>query len=82
MPGLDGLQAIPQILKAVPKVKILVLTMHDSGEIATKALAAGASGVVLKSEAWKDLVRAVHTIENQKPFLLACRDQDNTGAVG
>src|ERR1700680_4873595 len=42
MPGLDGVESIPHILKASPNVKILVFTMHDSGEMATKVLAAGA----------------------------------------
>ena len=69
MPGLDGLQAIPQILDICPGVRILVLTMHDSAEVATKALAAGASGVVLKSEAAHDLVTAVQVMEEGKPFL-------------
>jgi DNA-binding NarL/FixJ family response regulator len=69
MPDLDGLQAIPQILKASPNVQILVLTMHDSGEMATKVLAAGASGLVLKSDAGQDLVLAAQAIEKNTPFL-------------
>src|SRR3954447_1830322 len=36
MPDIDGLEAIPQILDVCPTAKILVLTMHDSGETATK----------------------------------------------
>ena len=69
MPDVDGLEAIPQILNVCPTAKILVLTMHDSGETATKALAAGASGLVLKSDAGRDLVRAVQAIEKKQPFL-------------
>ncbi len=69
MPGLDGLQAIPQLRKAAPNVQILVLTMHDSGEMAMKVLAAGASGLVLKSDAGRDLVLAAQAIEKNKPFL-------------
>jgi DNA-binding NarL/FixJ family response regulator len=69
MPDLDGLQAIPQILKASPNVQILVLTMHDSGEMATKVLAAGASGLVLKSDAGHDLVLAAQAMAKNKPFL-------------
>lgn len=65
----DGLEAIPHILGVCPGAKILVLTMHDSGEIATKALAAGASGLVLKSDAAHDLVMAVQAMEKGKPFL-------------
>jgi DNA-binding NarL/FixJ family response regulator len=46
-----------------------VLTMHDSGEMAAQVLAAGASGLVLKSDAVRDLVRAVQAIEKNQPFL-------------
>ena len=69
MPELDGLEAIPQILHVCPDTKILVLTMHDSGEMATRVLAAGASGLVLKSDAGRDLVLAVQAIDKNQPFL-------------
>ena len=69
MPDIDGLEAIPQILNVCPTARILVLTMHDSGQTATKALAAGASGLVLKSDAGRDLVRAVQTVDKKEPFL-------------
>jgi DNA-binding NarL/FixJ family response regulator len=69
MPDIDRLEAIPQILNVCPSARILVLTMHDSGQTATKALAAGASGLVLKSDAGRDLVRAVQAIDKNEPFL-------------
>jgi len=69
MPEVDGLQAIPQILSACPDTKILVLTMHDSGEMAARVLAAGASGLVLKSDVGRDLIRAMHAVEKNQLFL-------------
>lgn len=69
MPETDGLEAIPQILSVSPNTKILVLTMHDSGEMAGRVLAAGASGLVLKSDAARYLVRAVQAIDKDQPFL-------------
>jgi DNA-binding NarL/FixJ family response regulator len=69
MPEMDGLEAIPKILEACPGTKILVLTMRDSGEMASQVLAAGASGLVLKSDAAHDLVRAIQSIERDQPFL-------------
>jgi DNA-binding NarL/FixJ family response regulator len=41
MPDIDGLEAIPQILDVCPTAKILILTMHDSGETASRVLAMG-----------------------------------------
>jgi DNA-binding NarL/FixJ family response regulator len=69
MPETDGLEAIPQILSVSPNTKILVLTMHDSGEMAARVLATGASGLVLKSDAARYLVRAVQAIDKDQPFL-------------
>lgn len=69
MPELGGLDVIPEIRRVCPDTKILVLTMHDSGEMASRALAAGANGLVLKSDAGRDLVRAVQAVDKDQPFL-------------
>jgi DNA-binding NarL/FixJ family response regulator len=69
MPDLSGLEAIPEILKAHPPTKVLVLTMHDSGQMASRVLAAGASGLVLKSDAARDLILALQALSKNKAFL-------------
>jgi DNA-binding NarL/FixJ family response regulator len=69
MPGLGGLEAIPEIFKARPGTKILVLTMHDSGPTASRALGAGATGLVLKSDAGRDLIRALQALGRNQSFL-------------
>lgn len=48
MPHLNGIEAIRQLRQAKCRAKILVLTMHADPEFASQALAAGASGYVLK----------------------------------
>jgi DNA-binding NarL/FixJ family response regulator len=69
MPDIDGLEGIQNILQAHPSTKILVLTMNDCGDMASRVLAAGARGLVLKSDAARDLVRAVQSLERDQPFL-------------
>jgi DNA-binding NarL/FixJ family response regulator len=69
MPDRSGLEAIPEILQVDPKMKIVVLTMHDSGQIASRAIAAGANGLVLKSDAARDLILALEAIGRNRPFL-------------
>jgi DNA-binding NarL/FixJ family response regulator len=49
MPRMDGLQALPLILDAVPGVRVIVLSGFDQGTMADKALAAGAARYVEKS---------------------------------
>jgi DNA-binding NarL/FixJ family response regulator len=69
MPDLSGLEAIPEILQARPETKVVVLTMHDSGQMASKVLAAGARAMVLKSDAARDLVLALEALRRNKIFL-------------
>ena len=68
MPDLNGIEATQQIAKQVPDTKVVVLTMHDSEELARKVLEAGARGFVLKSDAVRDLASAVRTVVSGKPF--------------
>ncbi len=59
MPGLNGLEAARQILKAVPDTEVVILTVHDSEQVVREVLVAGARGYVLKSDAERELVNAV-----------------------
>jgi DNA-binding NarL/FixJ family response regulator len=69
MPDLNGLEAIPKILRIQPKTRILVLTMDDSGKTASDVIAAGAGGLVLKSDAPDDLLQAIETVSKGQPFI-------------
>ncbi|MGA9564587.1 MAG: response regulator transcription factor [Candidatus Korobacteraceae bacterium] len=68
MPDLNGLEATRLIRKACPRSEVLVITHHDSDEIAAEVLNAGARGYVLKSDSDKDLVNAVEALSRHKPF--------------
>jgi DNA-binding NarL/FixJ family response regulator len=68
MPHLNGLQATCQILRQLPHQRVLVLTMYDSERIFHDALQVGARGVVLKSDASLNLVRALEALEQNKTF--------------
>ena len=71
LPELNGLDATRQILKESPQTEVLVLTMHDSEELAQQVLQAGARGYVLKSDADQSLVAAVESLRRGEPFLTA-----------
>jgi DNA-binding NarL/FixJ family response regulator len=68
MPELNGLEATRQILKAAPQTEVLILTMHESEQVAREVLAAGARGYLLKSDAAHDLVDAVDALRQHRPF--------------
>jgi len=71
MPELNGLEATRQIVKALPKTEILVLTVHDSEEMEREVLAAGARGYILKSDDGSDLVTAIEQLQQHRPFFTA-----------
>jgi DNA-binding NarL/FixJ family response regulator len=68
MPELNGLEVTRQILRLV-ETSIVILTMHDSEQMLTEILAAGARGYVLKSESKRTLVNAIDAILANQPFV-------------
>ncbi len=67
MPEMNGLEATPEIKKAIPSTEILIFTQHDSSQMIREAQKAGASGYLLKSQArW--LVAAVEAVSKHQPF--------------
>ncbi len=68
MPELNGLEATKLILKQIPEIQVLILTMHESDELVREVLAAGARGYVLKTDAKRDLVNAVRSLSEHRPF--------------
>lgn len=62
MPGLDGVTATTQLLRAQPELPILVVTMHEDDEHVFAALRAGARGYLVKGADGEEIVRAVHSV--------------------
>lgn len=68
MPELNGLEATRQIRKALPKVEVLILTVHASEQLVGEVLAAGARGYILKADTSRLLVAAIESLAQHKPF--------------
>ena len=62
MPGTDGIQATAQVIRQPPAPRVLVLTTYDIDEYVYDALAAGASGFLLKDARPEELVDGVRVI--------------------
>jgi DNA-binding NarL/FixJ family response regulator len=62
MPELDGISATRELLARSPDAKVVVLTTFEDDEYVFGALAAGASGFLLKRTRPEELIAAVHTI--------------------
>ena len=59
MPEMSGLQAAKQLAGAGSACRILIFTMHESARLSFEVQQTGAHGFVLKSQAARDLVRAI-----------------------
>jgi DNA-binding NarL/FixJ family response regulator len=68
MPGLNGLEATDQIVRANPSTKVLVLTLHDSDDLIRDVLNAGARGFLLKSDSVCELEAAIEALLRNKTY--------------
>jgi len=60
MPRLNGLEALTQLKKDQPHVKVVFLTRHPEAALARRAMESGASGFVLKHSTPTELIAALH----------------------
>jgi DNA-binding NarL/FixJ family response regulator len=68
MPELSGLEATRQIIKALPRTQIIILSINESEDVVREVLDAGARGYVLKTDTGRDLVSAVGAVIKHKSF--------------
>ena len=76
MPGKGGIETTNQIKKRHPKIKIIMLSMHDNAMIIEKAMKAGADGYILKNDLSDDLLNAVEKVMNNEIIISASVDVD------
>ena len=76
MPGKGGIETTNQIKKRYPKIKVLMLSMHDNAMIIEKAMKAGADGYILKNDLSDDLLNAVGKVMNNETIISASVDVD------
>jgi len=69
MPDLDGISATKELLDAFPDVRVLILTTFEQDDYIFGALAAGASGFLLKRTRPEDLVAGGRTIASGEALL-------------
>jgi DNA-binding NarL/FixJ family response regulator len=68
MPLLNGLQAIRQILKAVPATKILMLSVHSDDVYVEEATNSGAMGYLIKQTSADTVCRAIREVQKGNTF--------------
>jgi len=71
MPGKSGVELIKHVKTAKPKLRILVLSMHEEHQYAVRAIRAGASGYLTKESAAAQLVAAIRKVAAGGAFISA-----------
>lgn len=69
LPGANGIELIKMMLSEVPRLPILVLSMHDESVYAVRALRAGARGYISKTDAMESIVTALRRIATGKIYV-------------
>jgi two-component system invasion response regulator UvrY len=83
LPDRNGIEILKQIKKERPKIPVLMLSMHEEGLYAIRALKAGASGYLTKQSAPSELMAAIRQVSIGRKYLtttLAEAIADNLGA--
>jgi DNA-binding NarL/FixJ family response regulator len=62
LPGINGVECVRQLKKAAPEIQVMMLTVYEDTENIFEALAAGASGYMLKRTASKELLEAIRDV--------------------
>ena len=62
MPNVRGIEAINEVRRAQPGVKVLMLTMHNNKEYLYAAISAGADGYLLKENSHDELLSAIDQV--------------------
>lgn len=65
----DGLELIKDIHARWPKLRMLVVSMHDESLYAERVIRAGARGYITKQEATRDILTAIRTVVQDGIYL-------------
>jgi DNA-binding NarL/FixJ family response regulator len=67
--GMNGIEAIPQLLQIAPDVSILIFTAYDTDERVLNAIKAGARGYLLKGAAGDEIAKAIRILGGGGSYL-------------
>jgi DNA-binding NarL/FixJ family response regulator len=69
MPEGGGFAVLDHVTKNYPEIRVIVLTVHEAGEYAMRALREGAAGFLPKSAASAELENAIQTVIRGEPYI-------------
>lgn len=80
LPGISGLELVPELRTAVPSMRIVLFSMHRREILLQQALEMGALGYVLKASAVEELLAAIRAVHEGRYFLSPQLESDIIGS--
>jgi DNA-binding NarL/FixJ family response regulator len=71
MPGLGGLDVLPEIIRDHPRIRVVILSMHDEPAYITTAIERGAAGYLLKSAGLDEVIAALRAVTKGRSYVQA-----------
>ena len=68
LPIMNGIEVTRRIREHLENTEVLIFTVHENEALIEEILKAGARGYLLKSDANKNIIEAVETLEGHKPY--------------
>jgi len=81
MPILDGIAATVAIKKSHPQTHVILLTLHNSRELLSRAFQAGARGYVLKSDVDAELLKALRVVTGDGSYISPKIDENSARSI-
>jgi DNA-binding NarL/FixJ family response regulator len=82
MPDKNGLDVLKQIKKDVPKLPVLMLSMHPEDQLGVRAIKEGAAGYLSKQSAPEQLIAAIQQVASGRKYISAALAEQLANAIG
>lgn len=69
LPGIDGLDLLPEVAKRFPGLKIIIVTMYDNPKFIQESIKHGASGYVVKTGGFSELRKAISEVMGENLYI-------------
>jgi DNA-binding NarL/FixJ family response regulator len=69
MPGRNGLEVLKEIKEIDEELPVIILSMYPEDQFAVRTIKAGASAYLTKDTSMTELIRAINSINNKKPYI-------------
>ena len=82
LPDRNGIEVLKQIKKEVPKLPVLILSIHREDQYAIRTLKAGAAGFLNKQVAPGELINAIRQVASGKKYISSTLAQELANQIG